>query len=78
MKIAETDNFDAYQHFVLMGQKYFSCNYLEIVKEHKTFVQYKKLTSMVFVHPRLILSPFVNITDDFKLSLDDKQWLCDM
>ena len=43
VKIAETDTFDAYQHFVLKGEKYFSCNYLEIVKHHKKFVQYKKL-----------------------------------
>ena len=53
VNIAVTDTFDAYRHFVLKGGggEYFSCNYLGIVKHHKKFVQYKKLTAKVIVHP---------------------------
>ena len=57
-------------HFVLHGQKYMHCNYLSILSENsKRHIQYKKLGCEVFVHPQEILSPFVQIVDDFKLSL---------
>ena len=77
VKCAETGIFDAYRHFVLEGQKYLSCNYLEINKECKKYIEYKKLTADVFVHPAQVLTAFVDISDDFKLNLAEKQWLCD-
>ena len=77
VKSTDTDIFDAYQHFVLKNHRYLSCNYLEINKEHKKYIQYNKRSAEVFAHPEQVLSPFVNITDDFKLSYEEKQWLCD-
>ena len=74
---AASNVYDAYQHFVTVGDRYLSCCYLEIERETKTYIQYKKQTTMVLVLPGEVLTPFVNISDDFKLSLDEKQWLCD-
>ena len=63
--------------FVPRGEKYLSCNYLEIISEEKKFICYKKCTSQVVVLPGEVLSPFVNISEDLKLSLEEKQWLSD-
>ena len=37
--VADKKLFDAYNHYVLEGMQYFSCNYLRIKKESKKFIQ---------------------------------------
>ena len=78
IKTAETDTFDAFQYFVVKENKYLLCQYLKIEAEMKTFIQYRKCSAPVLVLPGEILTPFVDIADDYKLGLDEKQWLCDM
>ena len=70
--------FDSYGHIILKGMQYLKCNYLSIVSEkNKNYVKYKRLTAVVFVIPEQMLSPFVNISKDFKLSLEERQFLDD-
>ena len=76
VKNSKVDTFDAFQHCIVKGDNYLSCNYLEIEVEQKKCVH--KCASSVFVLPGEVLSPFVNITDNLHLSVDEKQWLCDM
>ena len=82
IKEADADTFDAFNHFVVKGSKYLSCHYLEIdergTPKNKKFIQYKKCSSKVLVLAGEVLSPFVNIPEDLKLSNDEKQWLDDM
>ena len=59
VKTAENDLFDAFQHFALRGEKYLSCNYLEIISEENKIICYKKCTSQVVVLPGEVLSPFL-------------------
>ena len=79
--IAKEKSFDAYQHYVLAGTKYFSCNYLKVKegksRKIKNLIQYEKLSQPVIVLPEHILLPYVEITEDYKLSMDEKQWLDD-
>ena len=78
VKDSKVDTFDAFQHCIVQGDNYLSCNYLDVDFERKKFVQYRMCKSTVFVLPGEVLSPFVNITDNLQLSMDEKQWLCDM
>ena len=76
--VAKEKLFDSYGHFVLNGMQYFKCNYLSVKSEKaRQYVQYQKLNGIVYVVPEHIISPFVNITSDLKLSLDEKQFLDD-
>ena len=75
--IADEESFDAYNHYVLEGMQYFSCNYLKIKKEHTKYIQYEKLSQTVFVLPEHLQSPYVEISDDYKLDMKEKQWLED-
>ena len=72
---ADTDRFDMHGHFIRKGHKYLSCHYLFTKKEYKCYFQLAKKTSEVLVYPAEILSPFVHVTDDLKLSIDEHQWL---
>ena len=69
VKVAEEDIFYAYNHF--------SCNYLKIVEERARYVEYKKWSSSVFVHPAHVLQAYVTVRDNFVLDMDEKQWLDD-
>ena len=76
--IAKDKKFDSYGHFILKGMEYIECNYLTIQSEkNKKFVQYKKLSADVYVIPEEVLTPFVDISADFKLKLDERQFLDD-
>ena len=75
VKKAESDMFDMHNHFIRKGHKYLSCHYLTAKKEYKSYFQFVKQTSKVLVYPAEILSPFVEISDDLKLDMDEHQWL---
>ena len=82
VSIAAKDIFDSYQHLITKGMQYIECQYLAIDEERKKrkekgFIRYKKLSREVFVLPGEILSPFVEISDDLKLSQEEQQWLDD-
>ena len=72
------DAYDCFNHYINKGDNYLSCCYLEIESKTKRFVKYRKCTSKVFVLPGEVLSPFVDISEDLVLKMDEKQWLDDM
>ena len=79
--IAEKDISDADGHVALTGEKYFRCNYLRIKeksRKSKYSYQYEILNGKeIIVYPAPVLSPFVNINEDYFLSMDEYQFLCD-
>ena len=80
---ADEDSFDAYNHYITKGSCYIRCNYLKAEEEEhrrrsQTFTQYHTLSQLVYVLPGEVLSPSVDITSDFKLYDEEKQWLNDM
>ena len=76
--IASEHMSDAYEHHVLKGEKYLVCNYLRIVKEHRGYTEYEKMDRKVFITPKEILMPYVQMSDNYELSNEEKQWLEDM
>ena len=75
---AEADIVDSLNHPVLKGSKYFKCNYLEKINESKGFIQYKMISGDVFVLAQQVLCPFVDLSKDLKLPIEDYTFLCDM
>ena len=72
------DAFDCFNHCINKGDNYISCVYLEIDTVTKRYVKYRRCSSKVFVLPGEVLSPFVDISEDLVLKMDEKQWLDDM
>ena len=75
--VAETELFDSYQHFITEGMQFLRCSYLIVELEAKSYIQYKLLSRDVYILPGEIHCPFVNISDDLRLSKVEKQWLDD-
>ena len=69
---------DAYEHHVLKGEKYLVCNYLKIEKVDRRHTKYERMDREVFITPKEIMMPYVQISEDLELSNEEKQWLEDM
>ena len=63
---------DSYDHHILKGQKYLKCNYFKKGREYGHYIQYEKMNREVFVLPGEIM-----LSEDFRQSKDEKQWLDD-
>ena len=76
LNVAEKDEYHMHNHYVREGHKYLSCTYLYATKETKTCIEFaKRKSGHVLVYPGEILQPFVDISDDLILPMDEHNWL---
>ena len=74
---AEKDDVDENGHDVSNGEFFLKCHYLNHTAEKRDCHYYKEDTKTTYVSPKTILSPFVNMSKELTLSLQDYQFICD-
>ena len=77
ISIAEEDIADKYNHIILKGKTYITCQYLEKIKEKRGHMYYKPLKDSIYVLPAQVLSPFVALDENLPMTAAEYQWLSD-
>ena len=79
--MAERNVYDENRHCILEGSRYFVCQYLEkedfISSGRNKTISYKMLKGEIFILPKQIFYPCVNLSSNLKMSLADYQFLAD-